>query len=199
MLSSALAGCIEGHESLHRAGLLHRDISMNNLIINEDPSNPSWPAFLIDLDLAVWEQRDGASGAEGRMGTRAFMAIGALDGEQHSFMHDLESFFWVLFWICIHCDGPGKRKVVKEFDGWNYMDTKMLATQNMGEVAHEHKFINNAKDTFTKYWQPLVPWVNRLRRMVFPGGLQWETEDASLYRRMRELLAEAGKDPEVVG
>jgi hypothetical protein len=27
------------------------------------------------------------------------MAIGALFGEQYSFMYDLESFFWVLFWI----------------------------------------------------------------------------------------------------
>ena len=34
-------------------------------------------------------------------GTRAFMAIGVLH-EKHSFMDDLESFFRVLFWICIH-------------------------------------------------------------------------------------------------
>jgi hypothetical protein len=53
--------------------------------------------FLIDLDLAVKEQRISASGAKGKTGTRAFMAIGTLLGEQHSFMHDLESFFWVLF------------------------------------------------------------------------------------------------------
>jgi hypothetical protein len=35
-----------------------------------------------------------SSGARGKTGTRAFMAIGVLlDDEQHSFMHDLESFF----------------------------------------------------------------------------------------------------------
>lgn len=53
--------------------------------------------FLIDLDLTIKEQRLSASGAKGKTGTRAFMAIGALLGEQHSFIHDLESFFWVLF------------------------------------------------------------------------------------------------------
>ncbi|RSL45552.1 hypothetical protein CEP51_016063, partial [Fusarium floridanum] len=44
-LLAAFERCIEGHESLHRAGLLHRDVSINNLMINEDDDNPSWPAF----------------------------------------------------------------------------------------------------------------------------------------------------------
>ncbi|KAJ8130733.1 hypothetical protein O1611_g2895 [Lasiodiplodia mahajangana] len=95
-LLTALEGCIQGHESLYKAGILHRDISINNLMINENTNNPSWPSFLIDLDLAIKEQREGASRAKGRMGragTRAFMAIGVLLGEQHSFMHDIESFF----------------------------------------------------------------------------------------------------------
>ncbi|KAK3365002.1 hypothetical protein B0T24DRAFT_598320 [Lasiosphaeria ovina] len=96
-LLAALDGCIEGHESLRNAGIIHRDISVNNLLINEDDNNPSWPSLLIDLDLAIKEQREGVSGAKGKTGTRAFMAVGALLGEQHSFMHDLESFFWVLF------------------------------------------------------------------------------------------------------
>ncbi|KAJ6114174.1 hypothetical protein N7512_007619 [Penicillium capsulatum] len=96
-LLAALEGCITGHQSLQRAGILHRDISINNLMINEDKENPSWPSFLIDLDLAIKEQRVGVSGANGKTGTRAFMAIGSLLGEKHSFMHDLESFFWVIF------------------------------------------------------------------------------------------------------
>jgi len=76
-LLTALDGCIEGHEALHKAGFLHRDISINNLMINEDVDSPSWPSFLIDLDLAIKEQREVASGARGKTGTRAFMAIGA--------------------------------------------------------------------------------------------------------------------------
>ncbi|KAH7237825.1 hypothetical protein B0J15DRAFT_553838, partial [Fusarium solani] len=131
-LLAAFERCIEGHESLHRAGLLHRDVSINNLMINEDDDNPSWPAFVIDLDLAIKESREAASVAKGKTGTRAFMAIGALLGEQHSFMHDLESFFWVLFWICIHYNGPGENRVVQEFDKWNYIDMKELAKLKLG-------------------------------------------------------------------
>ena len=197
-LLAALEGCIEGHESLRRkAGLLHRDISINNLMINEDNDNLSWPSFLIDLDLAVREQRDGASGAKGKTGTRAFMAIGALLGEQHSFMHDLESFFWVLFWICVHYDGPDESRIISEFDQWNYISMELLAKEKKGQVSHEGDFIRSAEENFTTYYQPLIPWINRLRKVVFPSGGRWEREDTGLYARMREIIGEARKDPKV--
>ncbi|RDK48224.1 hypothetical protein M752DRAFT_300036 [Aspergillus phoenicis ATCC 13157] len=67
-LLAALEGCITGHQSLHEVGILHRDISASNLMVNEDVNNPSWPAFLIDLDLAIREERDGASGANSKTG-----------------------------------------------------------------------------------------------------------------------------------
>jgi hypothetical protein len=145
-LLRGLEGCIEGHQSLHKAGFLHRDISINNLMINEDENNPSWPLFLIDFDLAIKEQRAGVSGAKGKTGTRAFMAIGALLGEQHSFMHDLESFFWVLFWICVHYEGPGQGRGVPRFDKWNSVDTEELARLKKGEIDHEGDFLRTAVD-----------------------------------------------------
>ncbi|KAF3768239.1 hypothetical protein M406DRAFT_249998 [Cryphonectria parasitica EP155] len=193
-LLRALAGCIEGHESLHKAGFLHRDISHNNLMINEDSNNPSWPSFLIDLDLAIKEEREGASGAKGKTGTRAFMAIGVLFGEQHSFMHDLESFFWVLFWICIHYDGPdSKGRVVERFDKWNYMETEELASSKIGVIADEEDFLVAANKNFTDYYQLLVPWVNRLRRMVFPDRQRWKKPEPDLYTQMKVMLREAAE------
>ncbi|KAH6628305.1 hypothetical protein F5144DRAFT_303988 [Chaetomium tenue] len=190
-LLAALEGCITGHESLHEANLLHRDISINNLMINEDPDNPSWPSFLIDLDLAIRKQRTAASGAKGKTGTRAFMAIGALLGEQHSFMHDLESFFWVLFWICVHCDGPGEGTVVDEFDKWNFAHTGTLAQLKKGLISDEADFLQTAEEYFTRYYQPMTHCVNELRKVVFPNGRRWEREDPGLYVRMRAILEEA--------
>lgn len=55
-LLTALEGCIEGHQSLYNARFLHRDISVNNLMINEDKDNTSWPSFLINLDLVIEER-----------------------------------------------------------------------------------------------------------------------------------------------
>ncbi|KAJ5215349.1 uncharacterized protein N7498_001756 [Penicillium cinerascens] len=193
-LLAALEGCITGHHSLQRAGILHRDISVNNLMINEDEDNPSWPSFLIDLDLAIKEQRVGVSGANGKTGTRAFMAIGSLLGEKHSFMHDLESFFWVIFWICIHYEEPGKGKVVPKFDDWNFRDTEALADLKKGTISDEADFLRSANVHFTRHYHPLIQCVNALRRAVFPNGRRWTKEDAGLYDRMKEILRGARED-----
>ncbi|RSL42383.1 hypothetical protein CEP54_015501 [Fusarium duplospermum] len=157
-------------------------------MINEDDDNPSWPAFVIDLDLAIKESREAASGAKGKTGTRAFMAIGALLGEQHSFMHDLESFFWVLLWICIHYNGPGENRVVQEFDKWNYVDMKELAKLKLGTVAKEGIFLETISDNFTQHYEPLIPLLNGLRKLVFPRDKPWEREDEKLYSTIREIL-----------
>ena len=125
---AALEGGISGYESLYtQAGILHRDISIGNILMNEEEKNPSWRSFLIDLDLAIKERREGPSGARGKTGTREFMAIGVLLGEEHSAWHDFESFFWVLFWICIHYNGPNKKgDVIERFGKWNFMDATEL-------------------------------------------------------------------------
>jgi len=189
-LLAGLEGCIEGHESLHHAGVLHRDVSINNLMINEDEENPSWPSFLIDLDLAIREDRDRASGAKGKTGTRAFMAIGALLGEQHSFMHDLESFFWVLFWICIHYEN-GKDIGPTEFDSWNYESDNKLVRSKVGTIGDEGIFLKICEENFTSHYRPLISCVNRLRRQVFPNGERLKKAETALYTSMKRILHDA--------
>ncbi|GFF93350.1 hypothetical protein IFM53868_07156 [Aspergillus udagawae] len=192
----ALQTCIEGYESLRtRAGYLQGDISTGNLIIRDREDHSVWPAFLIDLDLAVKEQREKPSGAKGKTGTRAFMAIGLLLGERHSFMHDLESFFWVLFWICIHYNGPGDEgRVIPRFDKWNYADMEELAEMKKGIVAHEGDFLKLASENFGEYYLPLKAWVNRLRKVVFPNGGRWEKENQMLASQMKDVLKAAVED-----
>jgi hypothetical protein len=127
-------------------------------MMNEEEDNPSWQSFLIDLDLAIKENRENPSGAPSKTGTRAFMAIGALYGEEHSFMHDLESFFWVLFWICIHYNGPNKEsRVVPKFEKWNYEETEELAKLKKGMVDYEGDFMKIVEENFMSYYQPLIP------------------------------------------
>jgi len=55
-------------------------------------------------------------------------------------MHDLESFFWVLFWISIYYNGPDNSRVIPEFDQWNYISVELLAKEKKGQVSHEGDF-----------------------------------------------------------
>jgi hypothetical protein len=188
----------EGYKSLHeKTGLLQGDISTGNLMMSDGQGAHPWPGFLIDLDLAIKETRGGSSGARGKTGTRAFMAIGLLLGEKHTFMHDLESFFWVFLWICIHYDGPTHSRVVPRFEKWNYVDMEELAELKKGVVAHEGDFIRMAHENITQFYRPLVPWINRLRKVVFPNGGRWEYPDEALYSRMQKVLRAAQEDPKV--
>lgn len=191
-LLSAFRGCIEGHRSLRDAGILHRDIPINNLMINEDEKNPSWPSFLIDLDLAIKleDQHSSTTNETEKAGTRAFMAVGVLLGEKHTFMYDLESFFWVFIWICIHYEGsgPGRERVVARFDRWHYADTEELANIKKGTVSVERDFLKFVNGNFTSYYQPLIPVINALRNVVFPGGRSWALEDVGLYDQMLGIL-----------
>lgn len=211
---AALEGCMEGewscsngvprlmllgYKSLHQAGILQRNISQGNIMMNEDPTNPSWPAFLIDLDLGVRVHRQGPSGARGITGTRAFMAIGVLRGEKHSFMHDYESFFWVIFWICIHYNEPHEAgRAVPIFEKWNYAEMEELAKLKLGTVLDEDIFLETLKLNLTPYYTPLGPWINRLRRVVFPQGRLRKEEDESLASKMLKILQEAQIDPAVL-
>ncbi|KUI71725.1 Serine/threonine-protein kinase PLK4 [Cytospora mali] len=157
IMLAALESCVRGHRSLLDANLLHRDISMNNLMISEE--DPAHSSFLIDLDLAVDMRRADTSGSKGVTGTPAFTAIGALDGEPHTFIHDLESFFWVLFWICIHYPpiSTGQDIVIRHFERWNYMRPRELALEKQGLLA-DRFFLPLITQYFTPSYQALIPW-----------------------------------------
>ncbi|GAO20124.1 hypothetical protein UVI_02051860 [Ustilaginoidea virens] len=196
-LLAAFECCVRGHELLYKAGFLHRDISTNNLMINEDAENSSWPGFLIDFDHAIKIRRGSVSGAKGKTGTRAFMAIGLLNGEIHSFMHDLESFFWVIFWICIHYEGHGKSVGTVKYDHWNYDSLELLADIKAGTIANEATFLSRSETYFTPHYKPLIPWVNELRKRIFPNNQAWKRENPRLYSSVLDVIQQAQKDEHV--
>ncbi|KAG5914294.1 hypothetical protein E4U61_005901 [Claviceps capensis] len=206
-LLACLEGCIKGHQSLYEAGILHRGISINNLMINEE-RNESWPHFLIDLDHAIKIDRHDASNERNKTGTRAFMAIGLLQGEKHSFLHDLESFFWVLFWTCIHYGKSGKdSRISPRFVKWNHLDDFDLLLDKQNMIFAYSDFIHIAERDFMPYYKPLIPYVNQLRELhpyvtqlpglVYRNSTRVKKTGLELYSQMINVLREAQKDPEV--
>ena len=150
--------------------------------------------FLIDLDLAMRTSNDNASGAPSKTGTKVFMAIGALLGEDHSFMHDLESFFWVLFWVCIHYEGrddKGKvqHRIVPEYERWNYAGIEELAKLKTGQISKG--IFDSVDKKFTDHCKPLIPCLKELHGVVFPSGSRWFTEHRALHSEMGKILEKA--------
>ena len=185
-----------GHESLVGAKILHRDISIGNIMLEMAEDD----GFLIDLDLAIRLDRQKASGAPSKTGTKVFMAIGILYGrDDHSFMHDLESFFWVLFWICVHWNGPGLQNSKTEYESWNYEPTRKLAEIKAGKVIEEDEFNEEVDRNFTAHCKALIPCIKELRKVVFPGGRRWLREYRQLYTQMKSVLKQAREDLVTLG
>lgn len=53
--------------------------------------------------------------------------------------------------------------------------TPSRARMRMSSGRHEGNVAG--LENFTPYYQPLIPWVSRLRKVVFPNGGRWERED----------------------
>lgn len=151
--------------------------------------------FLIDLDLAVNIDREQPSGAKSRTGTKVFMAISALYGFSHTFMHDLESIFWVLFWICVHYNGPEEKQAVDpQFEEWNYFDPTVLGTQKTGQIGMIFEKVDGSVTPFCK---PLLPCLKSLHDQVFPDDKPRRTEDLELYSGMKRVFKEARDNFEI--
>lgn len=73
------------------------------------------------------------------------MTIEALRDVEHSFIYDLESFFWGFYWECVHYDGSGKYVGLTEFKQRNYTDDRQLAWSKSEFIGGEHQFFFGAE------------------------------------------------------
>ncbi|KAJ7115578.1 hypothetical protein C8R46DRAFT_1153485 [Mycena filopes] len=127
-LVQALRSAIAGHEFALLAGVLHRDISAGNVLIDEDdPASPD-AGFVLDFNYSTFtddglrrfgklypnfEMEEVDKDLKDLTGTFPFMSVPALEqmlvaatqdveldtGFTHSSKHDLESFYWLLIWL----------------------------------------------------------------------------------------------------
>ncbi|VDB83518.1 Bgt-20298 [Blumeria graminis f. sp. tritici] len=176
-LVTVLRDAIKAHWSLMTdAKILHRDISVNNIIMTGSEACKDWKGFVIDLDLAVL-LTDGKSQEkrQAMTGTMEFMALEVLSGScettgavvEHSYRHDLESFFYVLLWQCLSCgwdDGeePNKKYLSKWFTGTAYEIFDFKKT----EIERSH-FIQQLLPRFSKKFQKVRHLAMAFRQILF--------------------------------
>ncbi|KAH9855751.1 hypothetical protein C2E23DRAFT_548717 [Lenzites betulinus] len=106
-LIEAVRDAVLGHKrAWEDARVLHRDISVGNILIADEPTNePNSSGFLHDFDYS-WMENGGPDDVRqaGRTGTYYFMArelVSAAPGTIHDCHHDLESFYWVIIWVIL--------------------------------------------------------------------------------------------------
>ena len=155
-----------GHRSLIEAGILHRDVSINNVMIAKNPRKNDPKGFLIDLDLAKLSDSTVRSGAPHRTGTMQFMAIEVLRRTApHSWRHDLESFFYVLIWICVFHDGTGnvRKSRPNVLDGWSDRYAADIKYSQMATTQFE-----TILDSFSEGFKSLKDMLKAWKKILFP-------------------------------
>ncbi|KAI0785644.1 hypothetical protein C8Q75DRAFT_324340 [Abortiporus biennis] len=107
-LCSHVLDAMNGHGlAWEEAGVLHRDVSPENILIDEDPEdgNRNSPqSFLHDWDLCKYKEELNDGAAQGiRSGTWPFVSALLLyyPNKQHDLADDLESFVHVIYWFCL--------------------------------------------------------------------------------------------------
>lgn len=176
-LLEAYRDAIRCHQSLIELGrILHRDISPNNVMIHRSQfrSHPPSPrGFLIDLDLAKELPPNIAppttpSSLRRRTGTMFFMAIEILKGTapRHTWRHDLESFLYVLIWICVCCPEDSNANSCTLLEAcWS---AKGAAESKFMQISHEGEW-EKLMGYFAPSMRERMPKVaRRIRDELFP-------------------------------
>ena len=172
-LLEALRDAIRAHQSLFVKGrILHRDISSNNIIITDGKKSGGFRGMLIDLDLA--KERDGEpTGARHQTGTMQYMAIEVLRGTDHTYRHDLESFFYVLLSMCAKTAWKKKQLLGTDevepaeslLRRWEIGSFKGIASAKRGDMT-----INGLKDLMGEFPDALEvvePLCLKIRSILF--------------------------------
>ncbi|KAI3340362.1 serine/threonine-protein kinase Sgk2 [Ustulina deusta] len=171
-LLAAIRDTIKAHQSLYKTGnILHRDISSNNIIITKPETADGFNGMLIDLDLA--KIRDsGPSGARHQTGTMQFMAVEVLRKTDHTYRHDLESFFYVLLWMCARQswrngfargEKPPKESVLRR---WEIGSFKNIARTKAGDMTVDG--LEGIITEFPGIFNHVQPLCLRIRKILFP-------------------------------
>ncbi|TFY74109.1 hypothetical protein EWM64_g9903 [Hericium alpestre] len=110
-------------QRLRDINILHRDISVGNILCEQRPSG-KFHAIVNDFDLATWIKADGSpelSLSNHRTGTLPFMALELLRKRtiQHRLRHDLESLFYVAIWWAVEKDSTDNHAARNALARWN--------------------------------------------------------------------------------
>ncbi|KAI0353657.1 hypothetical protein OH77DRAFT_575489 [Trametes cingulata] len=211
----AIRDAIVGHQQAReRAQVLHRDVSVGNILIVDEPNEKGFGGFLHDYDYSSIEDEDEGyetgsppplqSNAEGedsdhkeRTGTYYFMAyeilVGAASGPTiHHIHHDLESFYWVLLWIVLrHTDHNHPRGQLACADVFGYTNDDYSSAMKRDWALKQVDRPLGVQDN-----APLSQLLRDLAEMVFDNipHSRWPTVHLTYQRILQAFDAALAKE-----
>ena len=190
-LLEVLRDAIPAHQSLYTKGrILHRDISPNNIMITDATKPGDFKGMLIDLNMAK-ETESGPSGARHRTGTVQFMAIQVLLKADHTYRHDIESFFYVLLWMY------ARESWLKQFSGEEMplliplRDREVGSFERIARIKKGDVTVNGLEaivDQFPDVFEVVKPSCMKIRSIVFGDNPYSKVEYWNACRRPGQTL-----------
>ncbi|CCU83176.1 serine/threonine-protein kinase Sgk2 [Blumeria hordei DH14] len=176
---------------------LHKVESSLELVTN-------WKGYVIDLDLAVLLTDGKAQEKRQAMtGTMEFMALGILSGScettgavvEHSYRHDLESFFYVFLWQCLSCGWEDGKEPNREYlKKWYTGTAHEIFDFKKTEIEGSH-FIQHLLPRFSTKFQNLKQFAGTFRMILFfPHGefdIGSQKDNNTLYKATIEAFEKA--------
>jgi hypothetical protein len=101
--------------------------------------------------------------------------------------------------VHIQSSTPGLQMSKTEYESWNYEPTRKLAALKAGMVLEGDEFNEEVDANFTAHCKALIPCIQELREVVFPGGMRWLREHRQLYTQMKSVMKQARKDLVTLG
>ncbi|KAK6365863.1 hypothetical protein LTR64_008699 [Lithohypha guttulata] len=192
----AFRDAINAHRELYKRKILHRDVSYGNIILTDPDQNDGCSGMLIDYDLAVQIGADGrneTSGEKNMTGTLEYMAIEILEGAvrketagiDHTYRHDLESFFYVFLALCIRYGWKEGTKPERDvLRNWYDASYGLIARTKRGDMdvdGFEVSLLSNFSPTF----DGAKELARTLRNTLFGKGALYTkapTDPETLYK-----------------
>lgn len=93
---------------VHQAGIIHRDLKLENIIVNIDSQNNVTSAVVIDFGLSKWKN----AVVKESVGTLSYVSPEAMRGQTTDEKSDVFSLGWVMYFVWqMHTDHPAHSKL----------------------------------------------------------------------------------------
>ncbi|KAF9258777.1 hypothetical protein L218DRAFT_876222 [Marasmius fiardii PR-910] len=155
--------------------ILHRDISLNNVMFRRNPVTHEVYGVLNDFDLSSRVGEDRTASSKQRTGTKPYMAHDLFDDQWvlgHLYRHDLESIFYVLLCLCSRYKGPGEHVDVLKgqpppYEDWfTESNETVRALKNLLFSDHSRKIT----DVITDFFRHFEAWAVGIYRCFRRGS-----------------------------